>query len=269
MVVCQKVAARENGDVDVGDREVRACLHHRHRVHVGEPSPQPVGRGERVRGNLFIDDYSARVRRMGIVPGADENVRQCDQNTASPVALVRRRIVRRLDVDWRRIRQSGAIFVSSAFVLCVHAVLGGRHRLDIIEPCVRRGASSVLRPARHVVAILPRILGAARVHPGLVCEWVRPDDVCECGSRLSICIVWGHKEFALLLLQLWKRFGMVVAYSALMVGLLGYGLYTGQSVNAELSFKVPRDWMLGVLGLTWIFNVGLITLYWLSIQKKR
>lgn len=77
----------------------------------------------------------------------------------------------------------------------------------------------------------------------------------------------GNKEFASLLLQLWKRFGMVVAYSALMVGLLGYGLYTGQSVNAELSFKVPRDWMLGVLGLTWIFNVGLITLYWLSIQK--
>lgn len=78
----------------------------------------------------------------------------------------------------------------------------------------------------------------------------------------------GNKEFASLLLQLWKRFGMVVAYSALMVGLLGYGLYTGQSVNAELSFKVPRDWMLGVLGLTWIFNVGLITLYWLSIQKN-
>ena len=57
MAVREKVAARENGDVDVGDREVRACLHHRHRVHVGEPSPQPVGRGERVRGNLFIDDY--------------------------------------------------------------------------------------------------------------------------------------------------------------------------------------------------------------------
>jgi len=54
-----------------------------------------------------------------------------------------------------------------------------------------------------------------------------------------------NKEFASLLLQLWKRFGMVVAYSALMVGLLGYGLYTGQSVNAELSFKIPRDWMLG------------------------
>ncbi len=76
-----------------------------------------------------------------------------------------------------------------------------------------------------------------------------------------------NKEFASLLLQLWKRFGMVVAYSALMVGLLGYGLYTGQSVNAELSFKIPREWMLGVLGLTWIFNVGLITLYWLRIQK--
>ncbi|WP_251136250.1 hypothetical protein [Exiguobacterium sp. s194] len=30
-----------------------------------------------------------------------------------------------------------------------------------------------------------------------------------------------NKEFASLLLQLWKRFGMVVAYSALMVGLLG------------------------------------------------
>lgn len=76
-----------------------------------------------------------------------------------------------------------------------------------------------------------------------------------------------NKEFASLLLQLWKRFGMVVAYSALMVGLLGYGLYTGQSVNAELSFQIPRGWMLGVLGLTWIFNVGLITLYWLRIQK--
>ncbi|MFL9650199.1 hypothetical protein [Exiguobacterium chiriqhucha] len=60
---------------------------------------------------------------------------------------------------------------------------------------------------------------------------------------------------------------MVVAYSVLMVGLLGYGLYTGQSVNAELSFKIPRGWMFGVLGLTWIFNVGLITLYWLRIQK--
>ncbi|TCI28275.1 hypothetical protein EVJ33_14360 [Exiguobacterium sp. SL-10] len=76
-----------------------------------------------------------------------------------------------------------------------------------------------------------------------------------------------NKEFASLLLQLWKRFGMVVAYSALMVGLLGYGLYVGQSVNAELSFKIPRDWMVGVLGLTWLFNVGLITLYWFRIQK--
>lgn len=60
---------------------------------------------------------------------------------------------------------------------------------------------------------------------------------------------------------------MVVAYSALMVGLLGYGLYVGQTVNAELSFKLPRGWMVGVLGLTWLFNVGLITLYWLRIQK--
>ncbi|UTT43326.1 hypothetical protein [Exiguobacterium aurantiacum] len=76
-----------------------------------------------------------------------------------------------------------------------------------------------------------------------------------------------NKEFASLLLQLWKRFGMVVAYSALMVGLLGYGLYVGQSVNAELSFQIPRDWMVGVLGLTWLFNVGLITLYWFRIQK--
>ncbi|STO07084.1 hypothetical protein [Exiguobacterium aurantiacum] len=76
-----------------------------------------------------------------------------------------------------------------------------------------------------------------------------------------------NKEFASLLLQLWKRFGMVVAYSALMVGLLGYGLYVGQSVNAELSFKIPRAWMIGVLGLTWIFNVGLITFYWFRIQK--
>ncbi|TCI21742.1 hypothetical protein [Exiguobacterium sp. SL-9] len=76
-----------------------------------------------------------------------------------------------------------------------------------------------------------------------------------------------NKEFASLLLQLWKRFGMIIAYSALMVGLLGYGLYTGQSVNAELSFKIPRSWMVGVLGLTWIFNVGLITIYWFRIQK--
>lgn len=76
-----------------------------------------------------------------------------------------------------------------------------------------------------------------------------------------------NKEFASLLLQLWKRFGMVVSYSALMVGLLGYGLYVGQSVNAELSFQIPRGWMIGVLSLTWLFNVGLITLYWLRIQK--
>lgn len=76
-----------------------------------------------------------------------------------------------------------------------------------------------------------------------------------------------NKEFASLLIQLWKRLGMVVAYSALMVGLLGYGLYVGQAVNAELSFKIPRGWMIGVLGLTWIFNVGLIPLYWFRIQK--
>jgi hypothetical protein len=76
-----------------------------------------------------------------------------------------------------------------------------------------------------------------------------------------------NKEFASLLLQVWKRFGMVVAYSALTIGLLGYGLYVGQTVNAELSFKIPRDWMIGVLGLTWLFNVGLITLYWLHIRK--
>lgn len=76
-----------------------------------------------------------------------------------------------------------------------------------------------------------------------------------------------NKEFASLLIQLWKRLGMVVAYSALMVGLLGYGLYVGQAVNAELSFKIPRGWMIGVLGLTWIFNFGLIPLYWFRIQK--
>lgn len=76
-----------------------------------------------------------------------------------------------------------------------------------------------------------------------------------------------NKEFASLLLQLSKRFGMVVAYSTLMVGLLGYGLYVGQSVNAELSFQLPREWMSGVLGLTWLFNVELITLYWSRIRK--
>lgn len=76
-----------------------------------------------------------------------------------------------------------------------------------------------------------------------------------------------NKEFASLLLQLWKRFGMVIAYSALMIGLLGYGLYVGQSVKAELSFRIPREWLFGVLGLTWSFNVGLITLYWRHIQN--
>lgn len=78
-----------------------------------------------------------------------------------------------------------------------------------------------------------------------------------------------NKEFASLLLQLWKRFGMVVAYAFLMVGLLGYGLYVGQTVSTELSFQIPRDWMVGVLGLTWVFNVGLISIYWFRSQGQK
>ncbi|QUP87539.1 hypothetical protein KD909_02065 [Exiguobacterium sp. PFWT01] len=77
-----------------------------------------------------------------------------------------------------------------------------------------------------------------------------------------------NKEFASLLIQLWKRFGMVVSYSFLMVGLLGYGLYVGQTVNAELSFQIPRGWMFGVMGMTWIFNIGLISLYWFRIKSE-
>ncbi|WP_215143174.1 hypothetical protein [Exiguobacterium qingdaonense] len=77
-----------------------------------------------------------------------------------------------------------------------------------------------------------------------------------------------NREFASLLLQLWKRFGMVVAYSFLMIGLLGYGLYVGQTVNAELSFQIPRGWMLGVMGMTWVFNIGLISLYWFRVQTR-
>lgn len=77
-----------------------------------------------------------------------------------------------------------------------------------------------------------------------------------------------NREFASLLIQLWKRFGMVVSYSFLMVGLLGYGLYVGQSVNTELSFQIPRGWMLGVMGLTWVFNIGLISLYWFRIKTE-
>ncbi|MET2869292.1 hypothetical protein ABXV15_01215 [Exiguobacterium profundum] len=78
-----------------------------------------------------------------------------------------------------------------------------------------------------------------------------------------------NKEFSSLLLQLWKRFGMVVAYSFLMIGLLGYGLYVGQTVNEELSFQIPKAWMFGVLGLTWIFNIGLISLYWFRVRPSR
>ncbi len=77
-----------------------------------------------------------------------------------------------------------------------------------------------------------------------------------------------NKEFASLLLQLWKRFGMVVSYSFLMVGLLAYGLYVGQTVNAELSFQIPRGWMFGVLGLTWLFNIGLISVYWFRVRAE-
>lgn len=70
-----------------------------------------------------------------------------------------------------------------------------------------------------------------------------------------------NKEFAALLVQLWKKFGMVVAYASLMIGLLGYGLYVGQSVNAELSFQIPRGWMIGVIGVTGFFNITLISIY--------
>lgn len=136
VAVREKAAAQENGDVDVGDRKVRACLHRRHRVHVGKPSSQSVGRGERLRGSLFIDARSARVRWMGAVPRPDADVRQRDPDAPSPTAGVRRRLVRWLDVNWRRIRQSSAIFVSSALILCVPSVLGRGHRLDFIEPCV-------------------------------------------------------------------------------------------------------------------------------------
>ncbi len=88
-------------------------------------------------------------------------------------------------------------------------------------------------------------------------------------SHTYLFVEYGeNKEFASLLLQLWKRFGMVVSYSFLMVGLLGYGLYVGQTVNAELSFQIPRGWMFGVLGLTWLFNIGLITVYWFRIRTE-
>ncbi|EPE62740.1 putative membrane protein [Exiguobacterium sp. S17] len=89
-------------------------------------------------------------------------------------------------------------------------------------------------------------------------------------GHVYLCKYYGdNKEFASLLLQLWKRFGMVVAYSALMVGILSYGLYVGQTVNTELSFQIPRSWMMGVLGLTWLFNVGLITIYWQRVNKNQ
>lgn len=54
-----------------------------------------------------------------------------------------------------------------------------------------------------------------------------------------------------------------------MIRLLGYGLYVGQTVNAELSFQIPKAWMFGVLGLTWIFNIGLISLYWFRVRPSR
>lgn len=78
-----------------------------------------------------------------------------------------------------------------------------------------------------------------------------------------------NKEFASLLVQLWKKFGMVVAYASLMIGLLAYGLYAGQTVNAELSFQIPRGWMIGVMGLTWVFNIGLLSVYWFRGQADR
>lgn len=70
-----------------------------------------------------------------------------------------------------------------------------------------------------------------------------------------------NKEFASLVMQLWKKFGMVVAQSTLMIGLLTYGLIVGQTINGGVSFAIPRDWVFGVLLVTWSINVGLVRLY--------
>lgn len=70
-----------------------------------------------------------------------------------------------------------------------------------------------------------------------------------------------NKEFASLVMQLWKKFGMVVAQSTLMIGLLTYGLIVGQTINGGVSFAIPRDWMFGVLLVTWSIDVGLVRLY--------
>ncbi len=77
-----------------------------------------------------------------------------------------------------------------------------------------------------------------------------------------------NKEFAALVMQLWKKFGMVVAQVSLMLGILAYGLTVGQTINADLSFAIPKNWMVGVLAVTWGVNVAVITVYWRQIVRN-
>ena len=77
-----------------------------------------------------------------------------------------------------------------------------------------------------------------------------------------------NKEFAALVMQLWKKLGMVVAQVSLMLGILAYGLTVGQTVNTDLSFAIPKSWMVGVLAVTWAVNVAVITVYWRQIVRK-
>ncbi|MFN4214196.1 hypothetical protein [Exiguobacterium sp.] len=77
-----------------------------------------------------------------------------------------------------------------------------------------------------------------------------------------------NKEFAALVMQLWKKFGMVVAQVSLMLGILAYGLTVGKTVNADLSFAIPESWMVGVLAVTWTVNVAVITVYWRQIVRN-
>ncbi|MCT4783184.1 hypothetical protein NQG63_07985 [Exiguobacterium himgiriensis] len=76
-----------------------------------------------------------------------------------------------------------------------------------------------------------------------------------------------NKEFAALVMQLWKKFGMVVAQVSLMLGILAYGLTVDQTVNTDLSFALPKSWMVGVLAVTWTVNVAVITVYWRQIVR--
>lgn len=78
-----------------------------------------------------------------------------------------------------------------------------------------------------------------------------------------------NKEFASLLIQFWKKLGMVVAYASLMLGLFGYGIVSGQSVSTELSFRLPKDWMIAVMGSTWLFQMILLALYGRQVGVKR